>query len=66
MMAVLVRPREIRTNQALSQRELATRANSTQATIVDAEAAGDVRPSTHRKLAEALRVHPRELLGERA
>ena len=66
MMAVLPRLRENRTNQALSQRELATRANVTQTTIVMAEAAGNFRPSTHRKLAEALGVHPRELLGDRA
>jgi DNA-binding XRE family transcriptional regulator len=65
-MAVLQRLREIRLEQALSQRALATKADVTQATIVKAEAGADVRPSTHRKLADALGVQPRELVGERS
>lgn len=61
---MLTRLKAIRTDRALSQRELAARAGVTQATIVNAEKNGtDVRPSTQRKLAEALGVHPRELMG---
>lgn len=65
-MAVLQQLRAIRRGQALSQRDLAGRANVTQATIVKAEAGGDVKPSTHRKLAAALGVEPRELMAETA
>jgi len=60
---VLQRLREFRTARALSQRDLATRAGVTHATIVKAERGDEVRPSTHRKLAEALAVDPRELMG---
>lgn len=62
---MLQRLRTIRQDQALSQRELAQRAGVTQTTIVKAEQGGDVRPTTHRRLAEALGVHPRELRGDR-
>lgn len=63
---MLSRLKQIRLDQALSQRELARRANVTQATIVKAEAGGEVQLSTQRKLADALDVQPRELIGERA
>ena len=64
---MLARLKAIRIDQALSQRELAVEAGVTQATIVNAEKNGtDIRPSTQRKLAEALSVHPSELIGERA
>ena len=63
---MLRRLREIREAQALSQRALAAKAAVTQATIVRAERGEDIYPSTHRKLADALGVDPRELVGERS
>ena len=51
--------RAIRLDQALSQRELARRANVTQTTIVKAEQGAEVRLQTQRRLAEALGVQPR-------
>jgi predicted transcriptional regulator len=62
-MAVPQRLRAIRLDQALSQRDLAINADVIQTTIVKAEAGGDVRSSTQRKLTEALGVQPRELVG---
>jgi len=50
--------------QALTQRELSERSDVTQATIVHAERGGETRPSTVRKLANALGVAPRELMRE--
>ena len=63
---MLTRLKQLRTEQALSQRALAKRAGVTQVTIIRAERGEDVQPGTHGKLAAALGVHPRELLGERA
>jgi transcriptional regulator with XRE-family HTH domain len=63
-MTVLKRLRRIREEQTLTQRDLAQRSGITQATIVHAEKGGEVRPSTVRRLADALCVHPRELIGE--
>jgi DNA-binding XRE family transcriptional regulator len=60
---VLRRLRRVREEQALTQRQLAQQADVTQATIVHAERGGDVRPTTVRKLADALGVQPRELIG---
>lgn len=60
---MLKRLRRIREEQALTQRQLAERSSITQATIVHAEKGGDVRPTTLRRLADALGVHPRELIG---
>lgn len=62
-MTVLKRLRRVREEQALTQRQLAERSQVTQATIVHAEKGGDVRPTTLRRLADALSVHPRELIG---
>lgn len=64
-MPVLKQLRRIREEQALTQRELAARAGVTQVTIIHAEKGGDTRPTTLRKLADALGVQPRELLGPR-
>ncbi|HEX6786942.1 MAG TPA: helix-turn-helix transcriptional regulator [Acidimicrobiales bacterium] len=52
----------LRTQAALSQRDLAKLAGVSTATIVKAEKGQDVFPSTVRKLAAALGVAPRELL----
>lgn len=60
---MLKRLRRVREEQALTQRQLAERSQVTQATIVHAEKGGDVRPTTLRRLADALSVHPRELIG---
>lgn len=54
--------RRLRHEAALSQRDLAERAGVTQTTIVKAEAGGELRPSTLRKLAAALEVKPVELV----
>ena len=62
-MAVLKRLRRLRLERAMTQRELCERSGVTQVTIVRAERGEDTRPSTLRKLAQALGVEPRELLG---
>lgn len=61
---MLRRLKKIREEQALSQRALADRSKVTQATIVHAEQGKNVHPTTLRKLADALCVLPRELIGE--
>ena len=61
-MLKLISLREHRERRALTQRELATLAAMTQATIVRLEGGHDARPTTVRKLAEALGVSPAELL----
>lgn len=56
--------RELRDRASLSQEELAERSGVSRATIADLE--GGKRkphPKTRRKLAEALKVEPHELLG---
>jgi transcriptional regulator with XRE-family HTH domain len=54
--------RELRIRRLLSLRELAKRAGVAQRTIVEAEAGRQApRPSTMRKLAEALDVDPMEV-----
>lgn len=63
---MLTRLKSLRIEQALSQRALAQKAGVTQVTIVRAERGEDVQPTTHRKLADALGVEPRELLRETA
>jgi len=56
------RLREWRDHAALSQEDLARRARVSRATIADLEAGKrPARPSTRRKLAEALGVAPHEL-----
>lgn len=60
---MLKRLRRVRDEQTLTQRQLAERSGITQATIVHAEKGGEVRPSTVKALADALAVHPRELIG---
>ncbi len=55
--------RGLRRRAALSQRELAERAGTTQETISRLERGHhDARASTLRRLAEALGVEPRELM----
>lgn len=58
------RLRALRLDEALTQEELGLRARVARNTIARAEVGGDVRPSTARKLARALHVHPRELQRE--
>jgi transcriptional regulator with XRE-family HTH domain len=54
--------RELRIRRLLSLRELAKRADVAQRTVVEAEAGRQApRPSTMRKLAEALDVDPMEV-----
>jgi len=56
------RLRELRDRAALSQEDLAERSNVSRATIADLEAGKrPARPSTRRKLAEALGVEPYKL-----
>jgi transcriptional regulator with XRE-family HTH domain len=56
------RLRELRDRAALSQEDLAKKAGVSRATIADLEAdKRPARPSTRRKLAEALGVSPQEL-----
>lgn len=56
------RLKELRERAALSQMDLAERAGIARATIADLEAGKrPARPSTRRKLAEALGVPPHEL-----
>ena len=57
------RLRELRERAALSQEDLAKKAGVARATIADLEAnKRPARPSTRRKLAEALGVDPAELM----
>jgi transcriptional regulator with XRE-family HTH domain len=63
-MATLPRLREIRELRALSQRELSALSGVSRVTIVRLEAGGDGPfPSTVRRLADALKVDPVELMG---
>jgi transcriptional regulator with XRE-family HTH domain len=56
------RLRELRDHAALSQADLAQRSRVSRATIADLEAGKrPARPSTRRRLAEALGVAPHEL-----
>jgi transcriptional regulator with XRE-family HTH domain len=56
------RLRELRDRAALSQADLAQRSRLSRATIADLEAGKrPARPSTRRRLAEALGVAPHEL-----
>jgi transcriptional regulator with XRE-family HTH domain len=56
------RLRELRDHASLSQEDLALRARVSRTTIADLEAGKrPARPSTRRKLAEALGVEPHEL-----
>ncbi len=55
--------RRCREERAMTQRQLSERSGVTQATIVHAEKGGDTRPTTVRKLADALGVEPKELIG---
>jgi transcriptional regulator with XRE-family HTH domain len=56
------RLRELRDHASLSQEDLARRARVSRATVADLEAGKrPARPSTRRKLAEALGVEPHEL-----
>ena len=60
------RLRELRERAALSQEDLAERSNVSRATIADLESGKrSARPSTRRKLAEALSVRPDELSEDR-
>ena len=59
----LPRLRQLRIERALSQRDLCERSGVTQTTIVNAEKGKETRVSTLRKLADALGVDPRELIG---
>jgi transcriptional regulator with XRE-family HTH domain len=62
-MVTLPRLRQLRIERALSQRDLCERSGVTQTTIVNAEKGKETRVSTLRKLADALGVDPRELIG---
>lgn len=53
-----------REQRALSQRDLAERVSIPHSTIARIEMRGTARPSTIRKLAEALGVTPAQLMGE--
>jgi len=57
------RLRAVRESRALSQSELAERANVSKGTIVRLEAGNDAHPPTVRKLADALGVPPAQLIG---
>ena len=61
-MVKLTRLRTIRERAALTQRELAASAGTTQATIARLERGEEGRPTTARKLARALRVRPADLM----
>jgi transcriptional regulator with XRE-family HTH domain len=54
----------LRLEAALSQEELAARARVSRMTIVRAEQGKPVRLSSVRKIARALRVRPRDLMGD--
>ena len=57
--------RRLRLEAALTQRELAERAGVTPHTVSDLEQQlVKARPSTMRKLAAALHVEPRDLMGD--
>ena len=59
------RLKRARLSQTMSQRQLAEAAGVSQLTIVILETnKAEPRPSTLGKLAGALEVHPRELLGD--
>ena len=58
----LARLRELRLRAALSQDDLAQLAGVSRQTVARGEAGEAVRPSSVRKLAEALRVKPQALL----
>ena len=62
-MPVLIHLRRLREERAMSQRDLAKKAGVTQVTIVHAEAGALTRHVTVRKLADALGVDPRDLMG---
>jgi transcriptional regulator with XRE-family HTH domain len=62
-MTVLKHLRRYREEQAMTQRQLSEKSGVTQATIVHAEKGGDTRPTTVRKLADALGIEPRKLIG---
>jgi transcriptional regulator with XRE-family HTH domain len=53
--------RRIRLEQALSQYDLAKRARVARTTIMRAEQGAHLRPASVRRLAQALRVKPRDL-----
>ena len=62
----LNRLRQLRQGSALSQHELAAKAGLSRSAIARIETGqDDARPATIRKLADALRVEPRELAAER-
>ena len=65
-MVKLLALRALRERAALSQRELAQRAGTTQTTISRLEQGYDARPTTTRRLARALRVQPADLMGPMA
>jgi transcriptional regulator with XRE-family HTH domain len=57
--------RRLRLRAALSQKELAERVGMSQTTLSDLETGKtQARPSTMRRLAQALKVEPAELMGE--
>jgi len=64
-MPVLARLRDLRVRAGLTQAELADRARVSRSTVIRLEA-GDpnVRPTTLRRLARALRRRPEELIGD--
>jgi transcriptional regulator with XRE-family HTH domain len=64
-MTVLIRLREVREREALSQEDLAKRAGLTRVTVTRLEGGQPARPSTTRKLARALRVRPSDLMEAR-
>lgn len=53
-----------RLEAALSQEELGRRAGLQRFTITRLENGGEARPATVRRLADALRCEPRDLLGQ--
>ena len=59
-----LRLRAARESRALSQQELSTRSGVAKSTIVRIENGTDAHPRTVRKLAEALEMEPKELMGE--
>jgi transcriptional regulator with XRE-family HTH domain len=61
-MPVLEQLRRLREERAMSQRDLASAAGVSQATVVRAERGEDTRHVTVRKLAKALKVEPADLM----
>jgi DNA-binding XRE family transcriptional regulator len=57
--------KELRINEGLSQRELATRAGLTPGAVWQVEQRGSGSPATLKKLADVLGVRPVDLLKER-